>query len=696
MRTRSSSPKERGAAAAAAAARPPPSAFRSNRNSSGKGKEREQVARQNRPGRHPWLIDHLEARRNADLWMQQDRVILILGGKSMVTLRRPWSLTCTEPTRATLEPLLYCPSFQDTLILIGTLRPVPEIEALSSPSQLMNSGDHRTIYPTIQPFSPTAEAVAEKNPIPAIIEEATFLAEQYRRYGGTFAAPTPSGNGRRSRRGSSSSGTTTPPVSGRHRFANMGRRNSSSADSIRSVSRTNSFTDLARIVSGGGRSRPSSRAGSIKDGVAGSERTGTIKRISSFFFFDESLRPQGPPIDAAIDFLPMPPLDCDSQTAMHTLLQHTIVLTSGLMPVLTKAGSASKSVDGSGAKFDLAPLSLVHIVPIDAPPTLAPVIERFLVPLLPTMSTRVRRHLFSCVTGLGAWLAPHTDADGTGMSGAETLLFGGARCVPLAGGHAGDKKMQAMMPGWDYCQPAPGALVDLSKRSGDVTPPTFDHRDSANQLSQIRSNHASASAPSSPTAGTTSRDLPILSPSLSRSEMQHSNSDFGRFARTAGSSTSSSTDQLRMMSRSESAKFTSRFDTRSGATSRSAQSDSGHGSTGHYMKKSPSMNSSNASSAPPRRAPSALRNSTQPTQQQGVSPPTPELDPSMTSSCSSSSVVEPSSAEERSVNSAENPNGMAPRTARKSASAPSIRSISRFGKGFSGFTSIFKRRGVAA
>lgn len=80
MRTRSSSPKERGAAAAPAT-RPPPSAFRSNRNSSGKGKEREQVARQNRPGRHPWLIDPLEARRNADLWMQQDRVILILGGK---------------------------------------------------------------------------------------------------------------------------------------------------------------------------------------------------------------------------------------------------------------------------------------------------------------------------------------------------------------------------------------------------------------------------------------------------------------------------------------------------------------------------------------------------------------------------------------------------------------------------------------
>lgn len=599
-----------------------------------------------------------------------------------------------------MEPLLYCPSFQDTLILIGTLRPVPEIEALSSPSQLMNSGDHRTIYPTIQPFSPTAEAVAEKNPIPAIIEEATYLAERYRRYGGTFAAPTPSGNGaRRSRRGSNSSGTTTPPVSGRGRFNNtFNRRNSSSGDSIRSVSRTNSFTDLARIVSGGGRSRPNSRAGSIKgESGAPSERTGTIKRISSFFFFDESLRPQGPPIDAAINFLPMPPLDCDSQTAMHTLLQHTIVLTSGLMPVLTKAGSASKSVDGSGAKYDLAPLSLVHIVPIDAPPTLAPVIERFLVPFLPTMSTRVRRHLFSCVTGLGAWLAPQTDAEGAGLSGAETLLFGGARCVPIAGGSSSDKKMQAMMPGWDYCQPAPGALVDLSKRSGDVTPPTFDHRDSANQLSQIRSNHAAASAPSSPTAGTTSRDLPILSPSMSRPDMQNSNSDFGRSSKTAGSSTSSSTDQLRMapISRSESAKFTSRFDSRAGSPRRSAQSDNGHGGGGSYMRKSPSMNSSVASSAPPRRAPSGLRNSSKP---QGASPPTPELDPSMTSSCSSSSVVEPSSAEERSINSAENPNGATPRPGRKSAGAASIRSISRplFGKGFNGFTSIFKRRSVAA
>lgn len=559
----------------------------------------------------------------------------------------------------------------------------------------MKSGDNRTIYPTIQPFCPSPEAVAEKNPIPAIIEEATYLAEKYRRYGGTFAAPTPSGNGRRSRRGSSSSGTTTPPVSGgRHRFANMGR-NSSSGDSIRSVSRTNSFTDLARMVSGNGRSssRPNSRAGSIKDGAAPSERTGTIKRISSFFFFDESLRPQGPPIDAVINFLPMPPLDCDSQTAMHTLLQHTIVLTSGLMPVLTKGGSASKNADGSGAKFDLAPLSLVHIVPIDAPPTLAPVIERFLVPFLPTMSARVRRHLFSCVTGLGAWLAPQTDAEGAGMSGAETLLFGGVQCVPMGGGNTSDKKMQAMMPGWDYCQPAPGLLVDLSKKAGDVSPPKFDHRDSANQLSKIRSHHASASAPSSPTAGTTSRDLPILSPALSRPDMQNSNSDFGRSIRTTGSSTStsSSTDQLRTapIPRSQSAKFSSRFGSKSdvnGGASDSAAS----------MKKSSSMNNA-AASAGPRRAPSALRNSSKP-ENGAASPPTPELDPSMTSSCSSSSVVEPSSAEERSVNSAENPNNnnTTPRAPRKSSSAPSIRSVNLFGKGFSGFTSIFKRRGVAA
>lgn len=78
MRSRSVSPRERGLAPGA---RPPPSAFRSNRNSSGKGKEREQVARQYRPGRHPWLIDQLEARRNADLWIQEDRVILILGGE---------------------------------------------------------------------------------------------------------------------------------------------------------------------------------------------------------------------------------------------------------------------------------------------------------------------------------------------------------------------------------------------------------------------------------------------------------------------------------------------------------------------------------------------------------------------------------------------------------------------------------------
>lgn len=69
--------------------RPPPSAFRGARpappSTSPKGKERAPAfplaPAQQRPGRAHWVIDPLESRRGAEVWAQQNRVILVLGGE---------------------------------------------------------------------------------------------------------------------------------------------------------------------------------------------------------------------------------------------------------------------------------------------------------------------------------------------------------------------------------------------------------------------------------------------------------------------------------------------------------------------------------------------------------------------------------------------------------------------------------------
>jgi hypothetical protein len=94
------------------------------------------------------------------------------------------------------------------------------------------------------------------------------------------------------------------------------------------------------------------------------------------------------------------------------------------------------------------------------------------------------------------------------------------------------------------------------------------------------------------------------------------------------------------------------------------------------------------------RGPSGLRNAVT-VQQQGLqpSPPTPELDPS-SSSCSSSSVLEPSWSEERSGSSARSSKRSSTTPAQATLSKPISGSVSR--KGLSGFTSIFKRRSVKA
>ncbi|KLT45332.1 hypothetical protein CC85DRAFT_155550 [Cutaneotrichosporon oleaginosum] len=752
--------------------RPPPSAFRGVRpappSPSPKGKEPAPVAPlQSRPGRAHWVVDSLETHRGNEIWSQQNRVILVVG----------------EPSRAALAPLLYSPAFADTLVLVGSLEPIPEIELLNSPSHLLHS---ETIYPTVQPFQPPAAAIADAtHPVTVVLQYGTALAEAHRRDTAVSQVLTRPGSfGPRSRRGSSTSLSgshtppgTPPPPTARRRLWSFGS-NSPAEESSPAVSRQGSALDLTRFVSESNRSRTPSIAGD-------KERKTLHKRASSLFKKDQVVS-DGSPIDAIINFIPFADPRLDQQRVLQAMLQNTVVLTTAALPILATAVTTS-SAQAQVAITELSPLSLIHIVPVDAPLQLPTVIERFLLPLLPTMAGRVRRPLFGCVTGYGAWLSPMTDPVNGGASGAETLLFGGVRC-PNHIAEAEGVKPQAMLAGWDHCASSPGLLTETVENM--KTPPTFSRQASHMALSELRTqptrpsamsssqsmmsvgtpgSPASLSPPSSPSiasgrslppgaapARSTSptaalRGAPTARPeSKSPAPVQHQPT---RQARTQTpspppkireplppkeiptlrakpqmprptsdpyrSKTPTPAEYVRPESvtprgtstPTSSIPFTSRFDPRYREleAKREKEADAtlrAQAKEALRATLSPSIAPRSAplpnGAAPPAefggydrraRGPSGLRNAvTVPQNNLQPSPPTPELDPS-SSSCSSSSVLEPSWSEDRSGSSARS-SKRSSATPQATLSKPISGSVSR--KGLSGFTSIFKRRSVKA
>ncbi|WOO78550.1 uncharacterized protein LOC62_02G002097 [Vanrija pseudolonga] len=455
--------------------RPPPSAFRPVAPAvarSNKGKERSRDDQQlfpTRNGRAQWIVDPIESRRGAEIWEASERVILILG----------------EPARMTLTPLLYSKAFANTLLLIGSVNPLPDIEALLSPSHLLNGENGKTIYPTVQPFTvPQSVLDQHSHPLPAFLNHAAALAEDFRKNGGL--APSPSAtipNGpawsSRSRRssGSSASGTLTPPLTPlttRKRFSPFSR--GSYASTPPSLSPRGSVNDLTTRYSA---SSSNSRPPSVMSN--GERRPSSIRRIGSLFREDGIPVSEGSPFDAVINFIPSATRCADPSRVLQEMLQSAVVLTTAVLPMLTKV-TTNNSLTAAASPFELAPLSLVHIVPLDAPPTLAPVIERFLLPLLPPLKKRVRRDLFACVTSLGAWLAPQTETMGEGLPGAETILFGGVRCYVHLSDDGGAQ--QAMLAGWEYAVSAPNVLVENSQKA--EAPPPFLTRSSSQTLSELR------------------------------------------------------------------------------------------------------------------------------------------------------------------------------------------------------------------
>lgn len=559
----------------------------------------------------------------------------------------------SEPTIAALAPLLYSPAFSDTLILVGSIQPLPEIESLTSPSHLLSLGNGSTIFPTVQPFQPPAAALKNaSHPLHALLKHASALADAHR-HGTTVPDSPPSRPlswASRSRRGSTTSmmsGIQTPPTPPRSRFA-FGRR---SAASSPMTSPTGSAIDLSSM------NFKKNRAPSVMSMPAHDQPRG-LRRVASYL--REKPSSEGSPFDAVINFIPPAVSRMDGQRALQDMLQHSVVVTTAVLPVMTSA-CTDNSVSASISVPDLAPLSLLHIVPSDAPSALAPVIERFLVPLLPAMGMRTRRQLFGCVTGLGPWMAPATDPTVDGLPGAETLIFGGLRSLDQSQG----LRSQALLTGWNQCVRSDGTLVEASQRG--ESPPAFSRHTSALALSEMRhsqSNGRTLSQSGSPTStGKTSpvKESPIIPQSRSIPAL-------GASAGLQGTRSTS---------------YSSRLDPR-------ARENRPHVSTSDLptsngLHTSPDGKMASAGSGSFARSPSGLRNPIHATLP--VSPPTPELDPS-SSSCSSSSVVDPIP-EERSVNSGN--------SGRRVVSAPVGKTPTSKPRSTLGFGSLFKRaRGLKA
>ncbi|KAK1922713.1 hypothetical protein DB88DRAFT_367812 [Papiliotrema laurentii] len=373
--------------------------------------------------RTDWVLDLVQVGKGAESWGERDRVVLIVG----------------SPSAESLAPILYNPAFADTLLLVGSIEPLPSIEALTSPSYLLQTSRDRTIYPTLQPFNLSGKPTGEAHPLPAIIQEATVLALQFRRSSiSRTRAPV--------RRGSEDSNASTtpprtpsvsalplpgPPEAQARRSSDSGRSLDASKPGI---SKSRSDMSVSRPAS---RPRISS-VNTARDSIFGSF-SGRSKAEKGWT--------GGSPIDAVINFIP-PASDFAPQRAMQDMLHQAVVLTTGILPVLTRR-------PGKPTQADPTPVSLIHVLPSQVPGPLPGVIENFLLGLVPKFAARSEREVWSAVTTVPAWLAPPRSVDNELYAASEVLLFGGVRCPIPADPEA---RSRAFLPNWGVCTMSPGAF----------------------------------------------------------------------------------------------------------------------------------------------------------------------------------------------------------------------------------------------
>nr|XP_031861411.1 uncharacterized protein CI109_003015 [Kwoniella shandongensis]KAA5528483.1 hypothetical protein CI109_003015 [Kwoniella shandongensis] len=465
------------------------------KRSSEKGKERAHLnsggrTSESRPRKAQWIVDLSETQAGAEAWMDGHRVVLALG----------------SVTTDALAPILYNPTFSNTLLLVGSNETLPAIEALLSPSHLMSSPD-RTVYPTIQPFTlPTKSNDSAAHALTVLLAQATTLAQQSRSRSRSSSNLAMSAQGR-SRHNSfastaSNSPPGTPPIR-RRVMSSLGLSAASRRGSLDSVASDKSTTvipssaetpkaELPRGLSDSSMTatnditpRPSrSRLGSgSRDSIMGS-----LLKLSEANDAKATYSGQGSAFDAVINFVPSMS-EFQPQKALQEMLHQAVVVTTGVAPHLARQGGKSSKAESTPGM----PISLIHVLPQSMPAPLPSVIESFLLSLLPSFQGRSSREIFGCVVTTPAWLSPFVEvrrkspAPEDDVSGAEVLLFGGVRCPhQVLEGQGEHFRPRAFLPNWSACMSMPGLVAEARRPgSGGVAvkqrdmadPPSISYQD---------------------------------------------------------------------------------------------------------------------------------------------------------------------------------------------------------------------------
>lgn len=404
-----------------------------------------------------WVLDPTEMQLGSETWSNSLRIVLVLG----------------HVTVEALEPMLYNPAFANTLLLIGSYEPIPEIDALLSPSHLLSSSPDREICPSIQPFQPSGRANGtESHDLTVLLNQATILAKQYRER-------TPLAT--RSRQGSFTSASNSPPSSpgGRKKVFSvlgLGRTPSrrGSLDSTGDDRPSSSVFNGEREGISSSMSSSSLRAPSVASNRNPHSRILSMSRdsfLGGMFKLDGDARSSGEGrhlFDAVINFVP-PMSMFKSERAMQHMLHQAVVITTGCVPTLVR--SVGRSSNGEAPTL---PITLLHVLPSQTPPALAPVLESFVLSLLPNFQARCSRELFGCIVTPPVWFSPLVSMSSNaitedGVSGAEVLLVGGVRCphqVMKGQGRTEDFKSRAFLFSWEACMSVCGIIAESRRPSG--------------------------------------------------------------------------------------------------------------------------------------------------------------------------------------------------------------------------------------
>lgn len=390
--------------------------------------------------------------------------------------------------------MLYNPAFANTLLLIGSYKPIPEIDALLSPSYLLSSSPERAICPTLQPFQPSCKASGtDAHDLTVLLNQATILVKQYRAQ--TLPAT-------RSRQGSFSSSSNSPPSTpgGKRKvLSGLGLGKTTpprrgSLDSAEGDRPSPSTSDGERPGIPSSRSSGSLQAPNMVSSRSSRSRISSMSRdsfLGGMFKLDSDAKSsgEGPHLfDAVINF--MPPMSMfKPQRAMQDMLHQAVVITTGCVPALVRHV-------GGKTSNDTLPITLLHVLPTQTPPALAPVLESFVLSLLPSFQARCSRELFGCTVTPSVWSSPFVSMSSNaitedGVSGAEVLLVGGVRTlhqIMRAQGRAEEFKPRAFLYSWESCLSICGVIAESRRPSETRKSPTSTSKSTSASRSVSRQN----------------------------------------------------------------------------------------------------------------------------------------------------------------------------------------------------------------